>query len=131
MAGPKTVASHSDLLLYLIMAGVKTRGTVYVRCKIEVHSHNHFCCGTGVNIKYSECVFVALVIQYSKHVNNIMISGLSGFTIFFTHYLIKYTIFGGGVGGVTGREMCVLIFFANFLEDLSDVLSQMYKGLNS
>ena len=98
LAGPKTVVSHWDLLLYLSMAGVKRSEAVYVRCKIEVRSRNHFCCGTGISIKYSECVFVALVIQYSKRVSNITISGLSGFTIFFTHYFIKGTIFGGGGG---------------------------------
>jgi len=103
MVGTKTIASHWDLLLYLFMAGVKTREAVYVGCKREVRSSYHCCCRKGINIKYSEFVFVALVIQYSKNVSNIMISDVSGFTIFFTHYLIKGAIFGKKV---TEHEMC-------------------------
>ena len=109
LARPKTVASHWNLLLCLIMAAVKTSEAVYVRYKIEVRSRNHCCCGTEISIKYSECMFVALVIQYSKRLSNIMICGLSGFAIFFTHYLINGTI--------------VVIFFTTFLEEVSEMLS--------
>ena len=37
--------------------------------------------------------FVTFVIQHVKRMRYIVICGLSGFTIFLTHYLIKGTIF--------------------------------------
>jgi len=101
---------------------------VYIRCKIVVRSRNHCRWGTGIIIKYSECVFVALVMQYSKRVSNIIISDLSGFTTFFTHYLINSRIFEKKV---TKCEMRILIFFPTFLEKVSEMLSEMCKGLNA
>ena len=41
------------------------------------------------SITYSDCVFVALDIQYVRHMRRIVIS-----TTFFSHYLIKCKIFG-------------------------------------
>ena len=34
-------------------------------------------------VTYSECVFVAIRIQHAMHVRHIVISSLSGFTVFF------------------------------------------------
>ena len=33
---------------------------------IEAHLHNHCCSGRAISIKYSKCVFVALVTQHAK-----------------------------------------------------------------
>ena len=41
----------------------------------------------------SESVFVALRIQFEMRILHIVISGLSGSTTFFPHYLINGTIF--------------------------------------
>jgi hypothetical protein len=35
-------------------------------CNIEAHSYNHGCSGKAINVTYSECVFLALVIQHAK-----------------------------------------------------------------
>ena len=52
-------------------------------CNIEVRSHSHCCSGKATNILYSECMFVALVIQHAMNMCHIVICGLSGSTIFF------------------------------------------------
>jgi len=44
---------------------------------------NHCCHGEAVSITYSECVFVALVIQHAKRMGHFVIRCLSGCTIFF------------------------------------------------
>ena len=43
----------------------------------ETRSRNHCFRGKAISITYSECVFVALVIQHVKHVRDVF-SGLSG-----------------------------------------------------
>ena len=40
-----------------------TRRAMYVQRKIRARSCNHRCTERAINIKYSECVFVALVMQ--------------------------------------------------------------------
>jgi hypothetical protein len=55
---------------------------VYIR-NIEARSLNHCFRGKSINIIYSECVSVALVIQYSMRKRLIFICGLSGSNIFF------------------------------------------------
>jgi hypothetical protein len=49
----------------------------------EERSSNHYCSGKAMRITYSECVFVALVIQYAMRMRHIVIRGLSGSTNFF------------------------------------------------
>jgi hypothetical protein len=46
-------------------------------------SHNHCCSGKRVNITYSECVFVALVIRHVMRMRHFVMCSLSGYTIFF------------------------------------------------
>jgi len=43
-----------------------------------------------MNIKYSECVFVAVDIQHAMCMRHIVIYGLSGSTVFF--HIISYTV---------------------------------------
>ena len=58
------------------------------KSNIETRSCNHCCSGKAIiSITHSECVFVALVIQYAKSMRHIFICGLSGCTIFF--YIIS------------------------------------------
>jgi hypothetical protein len=57
-------------------------------------------------ITYCGCVFVALGIQHAERVRHV-VCGLYGSTLFFSHYLINGTIFGGKI---FEHEICVLIF---------------------
>jgi hypothetical protein len=45
------------------------------------------------NITYSECVYLALVIQHAMRMRSTVICTLPGSTIFFSHYLINGMIF--------------------------------------
>ena len=47
-------------------------GSVCVRINIEVSSRNHCCRGKAVSISHSECVCVALVIQYTVRMLRIL-----------------------------------------------------------
>ena len=47
------------------------------KCNIEAHSHNHCCRGKSVNITYSGCVSVALVIPEAKGMCRIMSSSVT------------------------------------------------------
>ena len=55
---------------------------LYVERNIEARSCNHCCSGEAINITYTQCVFVALVIQDEMRMRNVLF-GLSGSTIFF------------------------------------------------
>ena len=72
---------------------------MYEQHNVEVRSHYHCCSGKAINITYNGNVSVALVIQHTKCMRHIVISGLSSCTIFFhiislTHGMIVF--FGGG-----------------------------------
>jgi len=58
-------------------------------------------------------VSVALVIQHAMRIRHIVICGLSGYTIFFSHYLINGTIFGKKK--VTEHKICFLLFSTTFV----------------
>ena len=51
--------------------------------KLETRPYNHCCSGKAITITYSECVFVALVIQNAMRIRHIAICGLLHATIFF------------------------------------------------
>ena len=85
---------------------VKIRQAVNYKRNIEVHSPYYCCRGKAVSSTYSECVSVALVSQHATRMRCIVICGLSGFTMFFPHYLINGTILGKKLL----HMKCVLIF---------------------
>ena len=47
------------------------------------------CSGKARSVTYSECLFVALVIQHAMRLRHNVTCGPSGFTLFFPHYLIN------------------------------------------
>jgi hypothetical protein len=59
----------------------------FVQGNAEALYFNHCCTGKAISITYSECVFVALVIQHAMRIRHIFTCGLCCSTIFFTHYL--------------------------------------------
>jgi hypothetical protein len=65
-----------------------------------------------MDIKYSERVFVALVIQYAKHMRCTLLLSVAfrSYSIF-PQYFINETIFGKSV---IRNKICVLIFYPNF-----------------
>jgi hypothetical protein len=50
------------------------RQHIYIKHNLEVRLCNYCCYGKAVCIKYSECVFVALVIQHAKHMHFVILS---------------------------------------------------------
>jgi hypothetical protein len=74
---------------------------MYVLRNTEKRSCNHRCSGQATSITYSECVFVASVIQHTVPTRRI-----------FPHYLINDTIFEKKV---FEPNMCVLIFFTTLV----------------
>jgi len=65
------------------------RQALYVWRNGEARSHNHFCRGKAVSIKYFECVSLALGIQRPMHMRHVVICGVPSSTIFF--HLISLT----------------------------------------
>ena len=67
---------------------------MYVLHNIGERSCNHGCCGKAINITYSECVFVALVIQHTMRMRHVILSSVASPPLqHFPHYLINSTIF--------------------------------------
>ena len=84
---------------------------------VEARSHNHFCRGKAISITYSEYVSVALVIQDAKRMRRIILPPWSvWFYYIFPHYLISGTIFGEKF---IAHKMCILIFYKNFVRNIS------------
>ena len=56
---------------------------MYVQCNMEARSCNHCCSGKSISITHSECMFVALGIQYAMRMRYTVICGLRRSKIFF------------------------------------------------
>ena len=106
-----------------------TTQTIYEKRNLEARSCNHFCSEKAIGFTYSECMSVALGIQYAMRMRRIVIHSLPGCAIFFPHYLMKGTI----KKKVTELKTCVLIFLYNFYvkyfslwQELRQIRSKMY-----
>jgi len=67
---------------------------MYYKRNIKVGSRNQFCRGKAKRITYSECKFVALVIQHLKHMRRIILSPVTCVAVkYFSTLLINGTIF--------------------------------------
>ena len=83
---------------------------------IEARSRIHCCSVETIIVTYSESVFVALSIQQTKSRNHIVISGLSGCTVFFSHYLMHGTFFETKI---LNAECVFLIVYIHFVKHFS------------
>jgi hypothetical protein len=88
---------HTGRTVFTCIASkaLQERQCMYIQHNTEARSRNHCCRGQAVSITYSECVFVALVIQHAKRMPLIILSSVASPILqYFPHYLIKGTIFG-------------------------------------
>ena len=51
---------------------------------VQPRSRNHCCSGKAISIRYSESVFVALVIKHAIRLRHIVTCNMSGSAIFYT-----------------------------------------------
>jgi len=72
-----------------------TRGHCKYKRNNEAHSHDHCCRAQARSIKYSEFVFVALVIQHANRMHRFILPSVAcpGVPYFF-HFLKNGKIFG-------------------------------------
>jgi hypothetical protein len=75
---PGTWVIDLKQLWYIVCKlGITTRQAMYVQRIIEARSHNHCYRGKAINITYSECVSVVLVIQHAKRLLGIILSSVA------------------------------------------------------
>ena len=102
----------------------------------EARSWNRCSNGKAVSITYSDCVFVARVIQHSKRMRHVVISGLSGSTTFF-HIISQTARYPHpSPKKVTVHKMCFHFLYNfcrkhfSFWEELSKIWLKMHIGLH-
>jgi len=67
--GPISHCKQNSITLFHKQHGLKHKERQHIYAVTQGHSYNHCCCGKVINIKYSECVSVALVIQHAKRMH--------------------------------------------------------------
>ena len=82
--GPPRIPSSGETdKKYVKEGNIKTRQAIYILRNTEARLCNHCCSGKAIRVRYSECAFVALVIQHVMPTRHIVVCGLPGCTIFF------------------------------------------------
>jgi hypothetical protein len=101
---------------------VGTRQAMYVQCNIEVRSCNHCCSGKAISFTYSECVFTALSSPAcNMHAVYCHLWPARLYSIFLNSH--KQQEFKKKV---TEHQMCILIFSATFVRNIS-----LYKKISA
>jgi hypothetical protein len=100
----------NNSLSYLRVFNVEQVGQFTFKRSIEARSRNHCCYGKTIINTYSECVSVALRIQYAMRERHIVINGLS--VPYFPTLSHKQNDFWKRV---TRHKMRVLIFSTTFV----------------
>jgi hypothetical protein len=98
----------------------------------ETRSCNIRCIGKAITIIYSECLFEALGNHNAKRMRKIVISALSGSTLFF--HLISYTVRFSKKSYWTQNvffDFLYNFYLKHFLfwDEMSEIWSLMYIGL--
>jgi hypothetical protein len=61
---------------------------------IQPHSRIHCCSGKAISITYTQCVFVALIIQHAKRMSQVIFATVACLAVkYFPYYLIETKIF--------------------------------------
>jgi hypothetical protein len=92
----------------------RDRQSTYKR-NIEARWCKHFCCGKAISITYSECVFVALVIQHAMRMRRFILSPAASLAVPYFSTL-SHKRYDFRKKKITEYEMRVLIFSANLYE---------------
>jgi hypothetical protein len=103
-------------MLSVINMKKKSQCTYSYKRNIEAHSRNNCCRGKAIRITYSDCVFVASVIQHA--IAHVQYSHLWPVRLnrIFSYYIIKGAIFEKNI---VEHKMCVLIFSITFVWNIS------------
>jgi hypothetical protein len=96
---------------------------MYVQRNTEARRRNHSRRGKAVTIKYSECMFVALVIQHAMRMRRVIQSSVACSGLQSPHPQPPYlfancTIFGRRVESYCTKK-CVTIFSTDFVSNIS------------
>jgi hypothetical protein len=106
--------------------GIETRHAMYAKQNVEARSRNHCCRGKAISIIYSECVCCLSYPAHTAHAPYYIVTcGLSGCTIFFTHYLINCTIFGKMLLNIK----CVFWFSLQLLSETFLILRRIQRDI--
>jgi len=92
---------------------------MYEKRNNETSSRNHCCCGKYISITYSECVFVALLVQHAKRMCHIIchLWPVGLYHIFSTLSHNGHEFRGGKI--LSNIKCVILIFSTPFVRKIS------------